>query len=120
MVRSAAAILALLILPSFAQGQEPVGTHTVVGDDTLWDLAQLYYGNPFEWRVILEANRDSINDGITVGDEFVLYGAISANDTRGSLQVVGVTQSMVAARIASMADDIFRQDVIVRLAKKMP
>lgn len=62
MVRSAAAILALLILPSFAQGQEPVGTHTVVDDDTLWDLAQRYYQNPFEWRVIFEANRDSIND----------------------------------------------------------
>jgi hypothetical protein len=62
MVRSAAAVLALLILPSFAQGQQPVGTHTVVGDDTLWDLAQRYYQNPFEWRVIFEANRDSIAD----------------------------------------------------------
>jgi len=39
-----------------------VGTHTVVDDDTLWDLAQRYYQNPFEWRVIYEANRDSIAD----------------------------------------------------------
>ena len=62
MVRSAAAILALLILPSFAQGQEPVGTHTVVDDDTLWDLAQRYYEDPFQWRVIFEANQDSISD----------------------------------------------------------
>lgn len=63
MVRSAAAILAVLILPSFAQAQqEPVGTHTVVDDDTLWDLAQFYYQNPYEWRVIWEANRDSIAD----------------------------------------------------------
>ncbi len=62
MVRSAAAILALLILPGFALGQQPVGTHTVVGDDTLWDLAVRYYQNPFEWRVIYEANRDSIAD----------------------------------------------------------
>ena len=60
------------------------------------------------------------NDGITVGDEFVLYGATSANDERGSLQVVGVTPSMVAARISSISDDVFRQGVIVRLAKKMP
>ena len=62
MVRSAAAILALLILPSFAQGQEPAGTHTVVDDDTLWDLAQRYYEDPFQWRVIFEANQDSISD----------------------------------------------------------
>jgi hypothetical protein len=62
MVRSAAAVLAFLILPSFALGQQPVGTHTVVDDDTLWDLAIRYYQNPFEWRVIYEANRDSIAD----------------------------------------------------------
>jgi hypothetical protein len=63
MVRSAAAILAVLILPSFVLAQqEPVGTHTVVDDDTLWDLAQFYYQNPYEWRVIWEANRDSIAD----------------------------------------------------------
>jgi hypothetical protein len=66
MVRSAAAFIAslgaLLILPGFALGQQPVGTHTVVGDDTLWDLAVRYYQNPFEWRVIYEANRDSIAD----------------------------------------------------------
>lgn len=69
MVRSAAAVLAVLILPTFAlaqepvsQAQEPVGTHTVVEDDTLWDLAQFYYQNPFDWRVIWEANRDSIAD----------------------------------------------------------
>jgi hypothetical protein len=62
MVRSAAALAAVLILPSFAQAQEPVGTHEVVKDDTLWDLAQRYYQNPFEWRVIWDANRDVVED----------------------------------------------------------
>ncbi|MDH3206985.1 MAG: LysM peptidoglycan-binding domain-containing protein [Gemmatimonadota bacterium] len=62
MVRSAAAVVALLILPSFAQGQEVPGTHTVVDRDTLWDLAQFYYQDPFQWRVIFEANQDSIAD----------------------------------------------------------
>jgi hypothetical protein len=62
MVRSAAAILAVLILPSFAQAQEPQGTHTVVRGNTLWDLAQSYYQNPFEWRVIWEANRGVVED----------------------------------------------------------
>jgi len=76
MVRSAAAVLAVLILPTLAQGQEPVGTHTVVDDDTLWDLAQLYYRNPFEWRVIWEANRDSIADPnlIYPNEVFVIPG----------------------------------------------
>ena len=62
MVRSAAALLAVLILPSFAQAQEPQGTHTVVRGNTLWDLAQFFYSNPFEWRVIWEANRDVVED----------------------------------------------------------
>ncbi|MGB1778398.1 MAG: LysM peptidoglycan-binding domain-containing protein [Longimicrobiales bacterium] len=66
MVRSAAAALAVLILPSFVSAQdpaqEPVGTHTVVKEDTLWDLAQRYYSNPFEWRVIWNANRGVVDD----------------------------------------------------------
>jgi bifunctional DNA-binding transcriptional regulator/antitoxin component of YhaV-PrlF toxin-antitoxin module len=62
MVRSAAAVIALLILASFAQAQEPVGTHTVVRDDTLWDLAQRYYSSPWEWRAIWDANRDVVED----------------------------------------------------------
>ncbi len=76
MVRSAAAVLALLILPGFALGQQPVGTHTVVGDDTLWDLAVRYYQNPFQWRVIYEANRDSIADPnlIFPNEVFVIPG----------------------------------------------
>lgn len=76
MVRSAVAAIAVLILPTFAQAQEPVGTHTVVDDDTLWDLAQFYYQNPFEWRVIWEANRDSIADpNLIYPDEvFVIPG----------------------------------------------
>jgi len=76
MVRSAAAILAVLILPSFALGQQPVGTHTVVDDDTLWDLAQRYYQNPYQWRVIYEANVDSIADPnlIYPNEVFVIPG----------------------------------------------
>lgn len=62
MVRSAAALVAVLILPSFALGQEPQGTHTVVKDDTLWDLAIRYYQSPWEWRVIWNANRDVVED----------------------------------------------------------
>jgi len=62
MVRSAAALLVVLILPSFAGAQEPQRTHTVVRGNTLWDLAAQYYRNPFEWRVIWDANRGVVED----------------------------------------------------------
>jgi LysM repeat protein len=62
MVRSAAAVLAFLILPGFALAQQAQGTHTVVDGDTLWDLAQQFYGNPFDWRRIWEANQSQIDD----------------------------------------------------------
>jgi LysM repeat protein len=59
MVRSATALLAVLILSGFAWYQQ-VATHTVVDGDTLWDLAEDYYDSPWEWRRIWEANRDSV------------------------------------------------------------
>jgi len=62
MVRSVAALVAILILPIFVAAQEIPGTHTVVDGDTLWDLAQNYYGNPFDWRRIWDANRSDIAD----------------------------------------------------------
>jgi hypothetical protein len=62
MVRSAATLVAAMILPGFALAQEPQGTHTVVTGDTLWDLSQFYYDDPFEWRVIWNANRDVVED----------------------------------------------------------
>lgn len=62
MVRSAAVVVAALIIPSFAQAQEPAGTHTVVRGNTLWDLAATYYQDPFQWRVIWQANTEVVED----------------------------------------------------------
>ncbi len=75
-VRSASAVLALLILPGFALGQQAQGNHTVVNDDTLWDLAVRFYQDPFQWRVIYDANRDSIADPnlIFPNEVFVIPG----------------------------------------------
>ncbi len=61
MVRSATAFLAVVILAGFTFAQQ-VTTHTVVKGDTLWDLAQTYYGNPFQWRRIWNANRSQVAD----------------------------------------------------------
>jgi LysM repeat protein len=92
MVRSAAALLAVLIVPSFAQAQEPEagepqaqepqGTHTVVRGNTLWDLSIQYYQTPWEWRVIFNANRDVVEDPhwIYPGEVLVIPG-LPADET---------------------------------------
>jgi LysM repeat protein len=59
MVRYVALILAFLAVPSIASAQE-ARSHTVVRGNTLWSLAQQYYGNSREWPKIYEANRDVI------------------------------------------------------------
>lgn len=61
MVRSAAAVLSVLILSGFAALQQ-VATHTVVAGDTLWDLAQRYYQDPWQWRLIWDANKAQVAD----------------------------------------------------------
>ncbi len=63
MVRSAASFLAVLILPGFLAAQQATPTtHKVVDGDCLWNLAEHFYGNPYQWRRIWEANKDSIGD----------------------------------------------------------
>lgn len=62
MVRSASAVLAVLVLPGFLLAQQAPATHTVVDGDTLWDLANRFYSNPFDWRVIWNANQGEIDN----------------------------------------------------------
>lgn len=83
MVRSAAAFIAVLILPALAFAQQPQGSHTVVDDDTLWDLAQRYYSSPWEWRTIWEANRSDIEDPnlIYPGQVFTIPGTPARDQT---------------------------------------
>ncbi len=68
MLRNIAAGLAIslgaslaLSAPASAQAVAQ-GEHLVVRGNTLWDLAQSFYGNPFEWRRIWEANRDRVQN----------------------------------------------------------
>lgn len=62
MVRSASAVLAVLVLPGYLLAQQAPATHTVVDGDTLWDLANRYYSDPFDWRVIWNANQGAIDN----------------------------------------------------------
>jgi len=83
MHRSAAALVALFLLPGTLLAQEPdrvgggeAGTHTVERGESLWSLARRYYDNPFFWRNIYEANEDRIDNPhwIYPGQHLVLPG----------------------------------------------
>ncbi len=71
MLRSLSALVVLTIswsfvLPAPVSGQAAQQTvppqHEVVQGNTLWDLAEIFYGNPFEWRRIWEANQDRLDN----------------------------------------------------------
>ena len=90
MARSAAALVAAMILPGSLAAQEPTaplevpsGTHTVVDFDTLWDLAQVYFDDPWVWPRIWDANRPLVEnpDLIFPGWVLVIPGLRSETDT---------------------------------------
>jgi len=70
MLRITAAALAISLCATFAYSApattqavtQEQGEHQVVRGNTLWDLAQSFYGNPFEWRRIWDANRDRVQN----------------------------------------------------------
>ena len=64
MKRSAICIPAFAILTAFAApapvtAQAQDGYSVEVGN-TLWDLAERFMGDPFQWRAIWDANRETI------------------------------------------------------------
>ena len=95
MVRSAPAVVALLVLPGFLESQEPPqtvpGTHEVVAGETLWVLAARFYGNPWQWRRIWEANQDRVLD-----PNLILPGqTLTIPDLRGAVTAVDVEAAPV-------------------------
>lgn len=57
-----------------APAQPEVTTYTVVANDTLWGIAQKFFGTGFKWNLIFEANRDVVKDAnlIFVGQKLVI------------------------------------------------
>jgi LysM repeat protein len=54
-----------VVMPGMVVAQGAVerpATHTVKRGDTLWDLAQQYLGDPFQWPQIYQLNKDAIKD----------------------------------------------------------
>lgn len=72
---TASAIALLVATPIFAQEpqvQEREREHVVRRGDTLWDLAGRYFANPFQWRLIHQANTRVVADPHWIYPEQVL------------------------------------------------
>ncbi len=88
MVRSAQALLAVLILPGFLLAQQAPRTHTVVDGDTLWDLANTFYGNPFDWRRIWNVNQADVrNPNLILPGQVLTIPGVDAQVTDVTVEV---------------------------------
>ena len=80
-------------------------THTVRTGDTLWDLANHYYQNPYAWPTIADANRSVVEDPHWIYPEEVLVipGAATAvaegpPDNPGQITPVGLPEPQPQVR----------------------
>ena len=47
-------------------------TYTIKKGDTLWDLAQKYYGNPYQWTKIAQANANPDPRKLQIGRKLII------------------------------------------------
>jgi LysM repeat protein len=96
MFRSFVIALVIMFLQSFAHAQEvaqvPQSTHEVVKGETLWALAARYYGNPYRWPLIFDANASQLEnpDVLEPGQVLIIPGIrgeeAEARDPEGEVQ----------------------------------
>ncbi|WP_375424471.1 LysM peptidoglycan-binding domain-containing protein [uncultured Friedmanniella sp.] len=85
---------------------EPTRTHMVEPGDDLWSLAQHYYGDGQQWRLIARANPDLLTGGpdrLTVGWRLSvpeLHSPADADGTGGSARTVTVRPGETLSEIA--------------------
>lgn len=51
---------------------KPQRTHTIKAGDTLWDLAERFYGNPFKWTTIAQANSNPDPYKLQIGRKLII------------------------------------------------
>lgn len=51
---------------------KPQRQHSVKAGDTLWDLAQQFYGNPFKWTTIAQANKNPDPYKLQIGQKLII------------------------------------------------
>lgn len=51
---------------------KPQRQHTIAEGDTLWDLAQKFYGNPFKWTTIAQANKNPDPYKLQIGRKLII------------------------------------------------
>jgi hypothetical protein len=82
--RTLLAIAGLTLMPVVGLAQGETRTHTVKTGDTLWDLAQLYLGDPFKWPEIYRLNTEKVKDPHWIFPDQVLLISGTAMDTPGT------------------------------------
>jgi hypothetical protein len=107
-----AGTLALLLLAwAPAAGQEPAAReHVVQRGNTLWDLAQTYYNNPFHWPVIYEANRERVaNPHWIYPDQRLVIPGLPTARTSPTPAMIGETVAMPAVTVVPARTRFFQE-----------
>ena len=93
--------------PAIVRPVQPRGTTTkpdqvyvVRSGDSLWNIAQQYYGNGFDWPRIYQANASQIADPnvISVGQRLIIPGTGSGTAAASAAPAVQATSSARSAR----------------------
>lgn len=110
-----ALVVALAATASSAVAQAPVerpSTHTVKKGDTLWDLANQYLGDAFQWPQIYRLNTDIIKNPhwIYPGQTFKLPGgAMGTNEVAGAPATRPQQQGPARSGAVTVFNPAFRQ-----------